>query len=457
MTEYAALIITVLFILYIFGKDIKRKSGISHALWIPFIWMIYSASKPISFFIYQTPQSAKELAYMEGNPIDRTILSILILLSLYVLYKREIEWPLIFKRNISIFLWLLYCGVSIFWSDFQIVSLKRWIKEIGLFLSVLIVLTEVEPVDAVTTLFKRFAYIMIPFSILFIVYFPKIGISYSPDTEALTYVGVAESKNGLGRICLVAGFFFLFNLVRIRNVAKLENLKKEIFFHVLFLIMILWLLIISNSVTSLITLVIGSIVFIGLGGGVIKKNIKYIGIFIIVGIIFVFLLQMSFDFIGMFIKFQGRDWTFTGRTRLWEDLLAFRTNPWIGVGYGSFWLGKRLATLWGIYAWLPNESHNGYLNVYLELGVIGIFLLAGVIYCVYQNIKNALKNDFYFGRFRMGMFIIALLYNITEDAIGKMTLIWFVFLLISIDIPKNTIFEYPRNYYNLLCSSKIVE
>jgi hypothetical protein len=40
------------------------------------------------------------------------------------------------------------------------------------------------------------------------------------------------------------------------------------------------------------------------------------------------------------------------------------------------------------------------------------------------------------------MFVIALVYNITEDALGKMILMWFVFLLVSVDIPRNAILHY---------------
>jgi O-antigen ligase len=136
------------------------------------------------------------------------------------------------------------------------------------------------------------------------------------------------------------------------------------------------------------------------------------------------------------VALTGREMTLSGRTFLWKDLLAFRTNPLIGVGFGSFWLGDRLNTIWSMYTWEPTESHNGFLNVYLELGYVGLLLLVGFISCAYQNIKKELVQNINYGRVRMGIFIIALWYNFTEDAIGKMTLLWFVFLLVSLDIPK---------------------
>jgi O-antigen ligase len=419
---------------------------VSAALWIPLIWMIYSAARPISFWISPTSaQTLDTVSFMEGSPVDRNILSFLIIISIYVLLKRKIKWGSIFKNNWLIALWFLYCGMSIFWSDFPNSSLKRWVKEIGLVLSILIVLTETEPVEAVKILFKRFAYVLVPFSVLLIIYFPDIGISayFDPRSmlETISYAGVSWNKNGLGRICMVCGFFFFFNLLASRSMEKQKDDKEKVFIQFLFIILIFYLLSILDSATSLGSLIVGIIVYLMLGTGLIKRNAKYLGVFIILSIVLGVILQVTFDIIGMFVTFTGRDVTLTGRTRIWKELLAFRTDPLIGVGYGSFWLGKRLQILSDIYG-LLNESHNGYLNVYLELGMIGLGLLAGVIFGAYRNIKRALLDNYDFGRFRLSMFVIALVYNITEDALGKMILMWFVFLLVSVDIPRNAILHY---------------
>ena len=50
-------------------------------------------------------------------------------------------------------------------------------------------------------------------------------------------------------------------------------------------------------------------------------------------------------------------------------------NPIFGTGFESFWLGKRLEQLQGIFFFFPNEAHNGYLEVYLNLGLMGLFIV----------------------------------------------------------------------------------
>ncbi len=460
MMPYIALILTILFVLFIFKIDAKRKSTVSFALWIPLIWMMYSAAKPISFWLGTMPSAtSEEMLSAEGNPIDRNILSILLIVSLYVLFKRKTEWLSIFKKNSFITIWFLYCGISILWSEYPLVAFKRLIKDIGILLSILIVLTESDPIDAVKTLIKRFSYILVPFSILLIIYFPESGIVKPNDVGwimgKINYAGVSWNKNGLARICSISGFFFICNLIAKRQMKNTENNKEKYLIQALFILIILYLLIILDSATSTGVLVIGIIIFFMLGTKILKNNSKYLGRFIIFSFIVGIILQYSLDLVDMFITFSGRDLTLTGRVNLWKDLLTLHTNPLIGVGYGSLWVKDRvvMVDLGGGYGSIINESHNGYLNVYLELGKVGIFLLTGVIYSAYRNINKELKYNFDYWRFRMALFVIVLLYNVTEDAFGRFTLMWFVFLLISVDLPKKSQLHYSGKVTSLASCS----
>jgi hypothetical protein len=214
--------------------------------------------------------------------------------------------------------------------------------------------------------------------VLLIIYFPDIGISayFDPRSmlETISYAGVSWNKNGLGRICMVCGFFF-FNLLASRSMEKQKDDKEKVFIQFLFIILIFLPLRILDSATSLGSLIVRNYRVSNVGYRINKEKCE-----ISRRIYYSFYRswsysQVTFDIIGMFVTFTGRDVTLTGRTRIWKELLAFRTDPLIGVGYGSFWLGKRLQILSDIYG-LLNESHNGYLNVYLELGMIGLGLLA---------------------------------------------------------------------------------
>ena len=54
-------------------------------------------------------------------------------------------------------------------------------------------------------------------------------------------------------------------------------------------------------------------------------------------------------------------------------LIEMAPNALVGAGFESFWLGPRLSKVMTAFPNLHvNEAHNGYIEVYLNLGVIGL-------------------------------------------------------------------------------------
>jgi len=77
----------------------------------------------------------------------------------------------------------------------------------------------------------------------------------------------------------------------------------------------------------------------------------------------------------------GRDDTFSGRTSLWEGAVAVggAHHPVLGAGYRAFWTATGAAEVRNyILGWarLPGHGHNGYLDVWLELGWAGVAVFA---------------------------------------------------------------------------------
>lgn len=176
MDPRLATAICVVFILFSFLLDYKENARISKGNYIPLLWVLMISSRPVAMWI--NPNINQELtpdAYLSGNPIDRNIYLGLIIIGVLILIRRKIKTKTIFKENIFIFVFLLYCLISIIWSDFPVVSFKRYIKAIGNIIIVLIVLTDADRVEAIKALFRKSAYILVPLSVLFIKYFPNIG------------------------------------------------------------------------------------------------------------------------------------------------------------------------------------------------------------------------------------------------------------------------------------------
>ncbi len=77
----------------------------------------------------------------------------------------------------------------------------------------------------------------------------------------------------------------------------------------------------------------------------------------------------------------GKDPTFTGRTDIWNGLIAsIKQSPLLGYGYGVYWLDPlgpsyyvRLELEWGI-----PSAHNGWFETWLSAGVVAVLLFTAL-------------------------------------------------------------------------------
>ncbi len=73
----------------------------------------------------------------------------------------------------------------------------------------------------------------------------------------------------------------------------------------------------------------------------------------------------------------GRDPTLTGRTGIWQQIwIAILKHPLLGYGFAGFWQGMKGESYHVILAlrFVLFHAHNGFLEIWLELGAIGLFL-----------------------------------------------------------------------------------
>jgi exopolysaccharide production protein ExoQ len=223
------------------------------------------------------------------------------------------------------------------------------------------------------------------FSFVFVIFIPDYGIDIFNGESS--FRGVFVEKNRLGQI-LAYYFALSFFFIRWK------------FFSVAVFFMALFLLVGNRSMTALLlTISIPFIIFIArffIGN---NKNIYINTVTISFFSIFVFTIFLV-NYYDL-LNFLGKDPTLTGRTEIWElGVYAFLDRPLFGYGYSSFWSSNSphggQFIQWSL-VWGPSSMHNGWFEILLQLGLIGLvlylffFLMALKLTVYYLNSGSSRK------------------------------------------------------------------
>lgn len=410
--------------------DPARETRTSLALWVPLVWMFIIATRLPSQWLGGGQIQSASQALEEGNSLDRAIFASLIVLSFVILLIRSFNWGSFLARNFFLAVFLLLALTSVMWSDFPFVAFKRWFRDLGNYLVILLVVSDPQPIEAVRTLLRRLCFLFIPLSILLVKYFPNIGKQYEFWSGNNMFVGASTSKNMLGVACLVSGVYFFWDTLSRWPNRRERRAKPAILVNVVLIAMTLYLLKLSNSATSQVCLAIGCLVVAAASLRLMKHHPGILKVSIPVALCAYMILQFGFGINGEIAGMVGRNANLTGRTDLWKFLLGMHTNPALGTGYESFWLGPRLAAVWSNFPGTGiNEAHNGYLEVYINLGLIGLLLLSVFLIASYRSIGKALSSGFSLASLSLALWTVLLFYNVTESAFRGSQLMWVVFLV----------------------------
>jgi len=422
----AATIVCIAAILWLFALDREPEVRTSPALWIATAWMLIDSSRPVSDWLHSEAIRPLWMQYSEGSPLDAAIFGALILGGIAVLNFRTRRAGELLRRNLPMVLFFLYCGLSILWSDYPFIALKRWSKAAGDVVMVLVVLTDADPLGAIKRFFKRVTFILLPVSVLLILFYPGIGSAYNADGRTTMFVGVTTFKNLLGMTSMVCGLSSLWMFLGAYEERAAAGRGKHLLAHGLMVMTALWLLVKCNSMTSLSCFGLAAAVLAMAGRPwTLRKPGR---IHLLTGVAIALPLFALFIDSGL-LHALGRKPNLTDRTSIWSAVLAMQTNPFVGTGFESFWLGNHLQRVWDLSVHGIQEAHNGYLEVYINLGWIGVLLLMAMIVFAYPTMPATLRRLPQWGGMRLAFFVAGLIYSLTEAGFRMMNPVWIAFLL----------------------------
>jgi exopolysaccharide production protein ExoQ len=195
----------------------------------------------------------------------------------------------------------------------------------------------------------------------------QIGIMTAPEDLAGSWRGIYPHKNLLGRAMILALMVLAVIAPRFPSWRKYIRLE--------FLLAIA-LLLLSDSKTSLI---IGIVVAAAYGVVfLLRRRSHHKPALMIAGLLALPVVVVAAFNLDAIFELFGRDATLTGRTDVWDLIWEeIQNRYWFGFGYQAFWVDPvgPATRVWLQLKWDAPEVHNGYLELWLGLGLIGLLTL----------------------------------------------------------------------------------
>jgi exopolysaccharide production protein ExoQ len=155
-----ALLLCTAFVLFLLRFERRESHGVSPGLWIPTLWTMMIASRPLGLWFGVTGENES------GSALDRWALTGLTVAAIVVLAHRRFAWAGTLRRHKWLLVLLAYMFASTLWSDFPLIAIRRWAREVIVVPMALFIMSETDPRQALASILRRSAYVLIPFSLV---------------------------------------------------------------------------------------------------------------------------------------------------------------------------------------------------------------------------------------------------------------------------------------------------
>ena len=259
----------------------------------------------------------------------------------------------------------------------------------------------------IMTLIVRTGVIVCLLGLCLVIFWPDFGTAHD-QRSAGAWRGIFGNRTGAAKVLVF--------LISPAFVAWGERIGMG---QILYTLLLLLMLVKLHAVSSFLVLAVYLAVlgFLRFSRTVNRKTSMA---FLLVGSAFSFLFSIAaYSYLPDILEAFGRDSTLTGRTLIWSALVdSIAKRPLLGYGFYSFWQGLTGESASVIHAthWTFGYAHNGYIEIVLQVGLIGGILFLLTLMSAIHNAWYCLRNgsldqyDWY-----IGLVGITLVYNLDES------------------------------------------
>lgn len=252
--------------------------------------------------------------------------------------------------------------------------------------------------------------ITIGMNFLFCLAFPQFGIQVG--LQEGSWRGMLVQKNSLARLVVFAAIPFLCFVF--------SGIKQHRLWYWIGLVICSIIIVLSNSKTGLLIFLMMK-VLIPVFQKMRSRSYYALPMFIAVLLLASMTTLLLVGNYEAILTGLGRDPSLSGRTEIWEAMgEKIMQRPLTGYGYAGFWMAREGESIdiWYRSKDLPPHGHNGYLNLSLDLGLVGLVFFG-------MSFLKACQRSFLWLRWTPGpegiMPLLAMceifVYNITEESL----------------------------------------
>jgi O-antigen ligase len=352
-----------------------------------FIVVIFFFATPYDFYfsLQEKVTVEKFSEATELGSLGRRIgLIVLSLFSLFILFNRSnmINIPK-GKMGFLIISFLMFSIASLLWTENFELTLRRVILLVMIWFSAFAVSIRFSYRDILYFAFIATAFCVIigvlceialgTFTVIEAEY--RFGGIVHPNIQALNCSVLLFSALSLSMASENKKWFFLMMSI-VGLIFLVLTKSRTVFWTTIFALSIVFSMNTSKSILSLVILLAG---FFICGYFILKENY-------IIDIDTVQTILMSP--VGRQDSDISTLSSINGRIPVWKECMDYiAMRPLIGYGYGAFWTGERVLEISDSAGWVAPNAHNGYLDMALDIGVIGLVLFTltliyGLLRCI---------------------------------------------------------------------------
>lgn len=332
--------------------------------------------------------------------------------------------------------YLAFAAVSLLWSYAPAISFRRLVLQVIVVLSV--ILPSALATDRDRMLERILAVIVMAVVLNFVV------VLATPPGP-LGHEGIYDHKNTLGSMMMFAICLCLYGAATRRGTLRIVFLACVVMAFVA--------LVESRSKTSLgLAVMMPALTFMAIAiARPVRMNVAafvlFAAVFAIAAWFYISALT-GYTFADMSMLLFG-DTTFTGRTIIWEFVLdVISRSPLVGQGYAAFWgvgAGSIVDTEAPALVARLQQAHNGFLDVFVETGLIGLIILLALIVATLLSAAKSLERQPALCWLAITLVLIVVSHNMLESSLFRSySLAWLLFLFAAF-LPRAGDFDRAAN------------